>query len=59
MFLRAQEVVEVPPEAARALAGPLAALARAEGLTGGHAGSAEVRAELAKNDTPLERGAAT
>jgi histidinol dehydrogenase len=58
VFLRAQEVVEVPPEAARALAGPLAALARAEGLTA-HARSAEVRAELTENDTPLERGAAT
>ncbi|MGZ4482266.1 MAG: histidinol dehydrogenase [Gaiellales bacterium] len=42
-FVRRQELVEVPPEAAAELAGPLAALARAEGLAA-HARSAEIRA---------------
>ena len=48
----------MPARGGAALAAPLAALARAEGLIA-HARSAEVRAELAENDTPLERGAAT
>ena len=41
-FLRAQEVVELTAEASERLAGPLAALARAEGFPA-HARSAEVR----------------
>jgi histidinol dehydrogenase len=43
-FLRLQSVVDVPPAAAAALAGPLAALAAAEGLHA-HARSALVRAD--------------
>jgi histidinol dehydrogenase len=44
MFLRAQEVIEVPAAAVDALAGPLEALAEAEGLPH-HARSARIRAE--------------
>ena len=44
VYLRIQEVIEIPDEAVSRLAAPLAALARAEGLPG-HARSAEVRAE--------------
>jgi histidinol dehydrogenase len=59
VFVRTQEIVEIPPAAAAALARPLAALARAEGLEA-HARSAEVRAErIAEQDTSLEKGAAT
>ncbi len=43
-YLRAQEVIEVPEAAVEALAGPLEALAKAEGLPS-HARSAHVRAE--------------
>ena len=43
-YLRAQEVIEVPEAAVEALAGPLEALAEAEGLPS-HARSAHVRAE--------------
>ena len=43
-FVRLQEVVEIGPEAAAALAAPVAALARAEGLAA-HARSALIRAE--------------
>ncbi len=52
-FVRRQELVEVPPEAAAELAGPLAALARAEGLVA-HARSAEIRA----HQTSPAKGAA-
>jgi histidinol dehydrogenase len=59
VFLRIQEVVEVPEEAVTRLAGPLAALARTEGLIA-HARSAEVRAEHVAGQTPLpSRGAGT
>ena len=58
IFLRTQEIIEIPADAAAALAAPLAALARAEGLIA-HARSAEVRAEQAPTDAPLEEGAAT
>jgi len=59
VFVRTQEIVEIPPEAAASLAAPLAALARAEGLEA-HARSAEVRAErIAEEESPLEKGAAT
>jgi histidinol dehydrogenase len=51
VFLRIQEVVEVPDDAVARLAAPLAALARAEGLTA-HARSAEVRAEKIAGSTP-------
>ncbi len=44
VYLRSQEVVEVPERAVRALAGPLEALALAEGLPA-HARSATIRAE--------------
>ncbi len=44
VYLRAQEIVEVPAEAVAALAGPLQALALAEGLPK-HARSAQIRAE--------------
>ncbi len=44
MFVRTQEVVEVPAEAVERLAGPLRALAIAEGLPD-HARSADARAE--------------
>jgi histidinol dehydrogenase len=53
-FLRAQEVIEVPAEAVAALAGPLQALAKAEGLPN-HARSAHVRAE-ALGGTPARKG---
>ena len=55
IFLRIQEVVEIPDAAVEELAPPLAALARAEGLVA-HARSAEVRAESITHPT---RGAAT
>ena len=55
IFLRIQEIVEIPDGAVEELAGPLAALARAEGLIA-HARSAEVRAESITHPT---RGAAT
>jgi histidinol dehydrogenase len=58
IFLRTQEIVEIPADAAAALAAPLAALARAEGLIA-HARSAEVRAEQVTTDAPLQEGAAT
>jgi len=58
IFLRTQEIVEIPPGAAAALAAPLAALARAEGLIA-HARSAEVRAERLANASSLTEGAAT
>jgi histidinol dehydrogenase len=56
-FLRAQEVVELTADASRRLAGPLAALARAEGFPA-HARSAEVRADSAGTDgsTGARRG---
>jgi histidinol dehydrogenase len=57
VFLRIQEVVEVPEHAVSLLAGPLAELARAEGLPA-HARSAEVRAQrIADAETPLSEGA--
>jgi histidinol dehydrogenase len=57
VFLRIQEVVEVPEGAVAALAAPLAELARAEGLPA-HARSAEIRAErLAGDPLPLTEGA--
>jgi histidinol dehydrogenase len=50
-------VVEVPEHAVSLLAGPLAELARAEGLPA-HARSAEVRAQrIADAETPLSEGA--
>ena len=49
-----QEVIEISAGAAVALARPLAALARAEGLQA-HARSAEVRAELVSQRTDIER----
>jgi histidinol dehydrogenase len=55
IFLRIQEIVEIPDAAVEELAAPLAALARAEGLVA-HARSAEVRAESIAHPT---RGAAT
>jgi histidinol dehydrogenase len=55
IFLRLQEIVEIPDAAVEELAAPLAALARAEGLEA-HARSAEVRAESITHPT---RGAAT
>jgi len=58
VYLRIQEVVEIPDEAVTRLAGPLAALARAEGLPG-HARSAEVRAERVAADHTEREGAAT
>jgi histidinol dehydrogenase len=59
VFLRIQEVVEVPEEAVTRLAAPLAALARAEGLVA-HARSAEVRAEhVAENTAVPTKGAHT
>jgi histidinol dehydrogenase len=59
VFLRIQEVVEVPEEAVMRLAAPLAALARAEGLVA-HARSAEVRAERIAEKTPVStKGART
>ena len=56
VFMRIQEVVEITPAAAERLAGPLAALARAEGLPG-HARSAEVRAERVASQQSLTEGA--
>jgi len=58
VFLRTQEVIEISAGAAVALARPLAALARAEGLEA-HARSAEARAELVSQRTDIEQGAAT
>jgi histidinol dehydrogenase len=58
VFLRIQEVVEIPDAAVERLAGPLADLARAEGLPA-HARSAEVRAERLANASSLTEGAAT
>jgi histidinol dehydrogenase len=58
VYLRIQEVVEIPDQAVTRLAAPLAALARAEGLPG-HARSAEVRAERVSADTTEREGAAT
>jgi len=59
VFMRIQEVVEIPEGAVAALAGPLADLARAEGLPA-HARSAEIRAEqLAGDSLPLTEGATT
>ena len=58
VFLRTQEVVEIPPDAAVALARPVAALARAEGLDA-HARSAELRAELIARRTHIGEGATT
>jgi histidinol dehydrogenase len=56
VFLRIQEVVEVPEQAVRLLAAPLAELARAEGLPA-HARSAEIRAERLAHPQPLTEGA--
>jgi histidinol dehydrogenase len=57
VFLRIQEVVEVPEHAVSLLAAPLAELARAEGLPA-HARSAEVRAQrIADATSPLTNGA--
>jgi histidinol dehydrogenase len=57
VFLRIQEVVEVPEHAVSLLAAPLAELARAEGLPA-HARSAEVRAQrIADATSPLTKGA--
>ncbi len=53
-FLRAQEVIEVPAEAVVALARPLEALAKAEGLPN-HARSAHVRTEQL-GGTPARKG---
>jgi histidinol dehydrogenase len=50
-FLRTQEVVELPEEAAAALAAPLAALARAEGFVD-HARSGEIRGTPAAAPAP-------
>ncbi|MGN6377871.1 MAG: histidinol dehydrogenase [Gaiellales bacterium] len=50
VFLRAQEVIEVPAPAVDALVGPLQALAEAEGLPN-HAQSARVRAERLRDAT--------
>jgi histidinol dehydrogenase len=58
VFLRTQEVIEIPATAAASLARPLAALARAEGFEA-HARSAEVRAELVSKRNQIEQGAAT
>src|SRR6478735_7313315 len=58
VFLRIQEVVEIPDAAVERLAAPLADLARAEGLPA-HARSAEVRAERLANASSLTEGAAT
>jgi histidinol dehydrogenase len=57
VFVRIQEVVEVPEAAVAALAAPLAELARAEGLPA-HARSAEIRAErLAAAPSSTTKGA--
>jgi histidinol dehydrogenase len=57
VFVRLQEVVEIPESAVAALAAPLADLARAEGLPA-HARSAEIRAEqLAGDSLPITEGA--
>ncbi|HET6847660.1 MAG TPA: histidinol dehydrogenase [Gaiellales bacterium] len=59
VFVRIQEVVEIPQGAVAALAAPLADLARAEGLPA-HARSAEIRAEqIAGTSNPLTEGAAS
>jgi histidinol dehydrogenase len=60
VFLRTQEVIEIPAGAAVSLAGPLAALARAEGFEA-HARSAEIRAQLIRRRTEsqIEQGAAS
>ena len=59
VFVRIQEVVEIPQSAVAALAAPLANLARAEGLPA-HARSAEIRAEqIAGTSNPLTEGAAS
>lgn len=59
VFLRIQEIVEVPEEAVARLAAPLAVLARTEGLIA-HARSAEVRAERVAQNIPIPtRGAGT
>ena len=59
VFVRIQEVVEIPQGAVAALAAPLAELARAEGLPA-HARSAEIRAEqIAGTSNPLTEGAAS
>ena len=59
VFVRIQEVVEIPQGAVAALAAPLADLARAEGLPA-HARSAEIRAEqIASTSNPLTEGAAS
>ena len=59
VFLRMQEVIEISPQAASALAAPLAALARAEGLEA-HARSAEVRVDHARAvASPLTEGASS
>jgi histidinol dehydrogenase len=50
VFLRAQEVIEVPASAVDSLADPLQALAEAEGLPN-HARSARVRAERLRDAT--------
>src|SRR5581483_8914364 len=50
VYLRAQEIIEVPAEAVEPLAAPLQALAEAEGLPD-HARSARVRAERLRNAT--------
>ena len=48
VYLRAQEIIEVPAEAVEGLAGPLQALAGAEGLPN-HARSAAIRADLVRD----------
>ena len=59
VFVRIQEVVEIPQGAVAALAAPLADLARAEGLPA-HARSAEIRAEqIAGESLPITEGAAS
>ena len=59
VFVRIQEVVEIPEGAVAALAAPLADLARAEGLPA-HARSAEIRAEqIAGKSPPITEGAAS
>jgi histidinol dehydrogenase len=50
VYLRAQEIIEVPASAVEALAGPLQALAEAEGLPD-HARSARIRAERLRDAT--------
>jgi len=57
VFVRIQEVVEIPAGAAEQLAAPLAELARAEGLPA-HARSAEIRADQIAQSS-LTQGAAS